>query len=80
MAFLRFAKSIDLRVKDPIVHKHTPYIVILVMAAEEWAAMRDGRFPVTREEKREFKVRSGHSYIFHLFLSCECSLSLFNCH
>ena len=30
----RFAKSIDICDKDAVVHKHTPYIVILVRLAE----------------------------------------------
>ncbi|CAA7405591.1 unnamed protein product [Spirodela intermedia] len=51
----QFAKAIDLKVADPVVHKHTPYIVILVIAAEEWARMHGGCFPTTREEKKEFK-------------------------
>lgn len=52
----RFAKSIDINDKDPVVHKHTPYIVILVRLAEKWADAHDGNLPSTRQEKREFKV------------------------
>ncbi|KAF9613059.1 hypothetical protein IFM89_005493 [Coptis chinensis] len=51
----RFAESIDLNSTDPVVHKHTPYVVILVKMAEEWANSHGGRLPSTREEKREFK-------------------------
>ena len=53
---LRFARSIDICDKDPVVHKHTPYIVILVRLAEKWADAHDGQLPSTRQEKREFKV------------------------
>ncbi|KAI8551939.1 hypothetical protein RHMOL_Rhmol06G0226200 [Rhododendron molle] len=50
-----FAETIDLNVPDPVVHKHTPYVVILVKMAAEWAQTHGGRFPSTREEKKEFK-------------------------
>ena len=39
----RFAKSIDICDKDAVVHKHTPYIVILVRLAEKWVDARDGQ-------------------------------------
>jgi amyloid beta precursor protein binding protein 1 len=58
----RFAKSIDINDKDPVVHKHTPYIVILVRLAEKWADAHDGNLPSTRQEKREFKVHSFHCW------------------
>ncbi|ERN17375.1 NEDD8-activating enzyme E1 regulatory subunit AXR1 isoform X2 [Amborella trichopoda] len=51
----QFAESIDLYTTDPVVHKHTPYVVILVKIVEEWASAHGGKFPSTREEKREFK-------------------------
>ncbi|XP_073116178.1 NEDD8-activating enzyme E1 regulatory subunit AXR1-like [Elaeis guineensis] len=51
----QFAKTIDLSVTDPVVHKHTPYIVILVRLAEKWADAHDGCLPSTRQEKKEFK-------------------------
>ncbi|KAF7066833.1 hypothetical protein CFC21_072766 [Triticum aestivum] len=51
----QFAKSIDICDKDPVVHKHTPYIVILARLAEKWADAHDGQLPSTRQEKREFK-------------------------
>jgi NEDD8-activating enzyme E1 regulatory subunit len=54
--FRRFAKSIDINDKDPVVHKHTPYIVVLVRLAEKWADAHDGNMPSTRQEKKEFKV------------------------
>ncbi|KAL5209815.1 hypothetical protein ABZP36_005438 [Zizania latifolia] len=50
-----FTKSIDINDKDPVVHKHTPYIVILVRLAEKWADEHDGRLPSTRQEKNKFK-------------------------
>jgi NEDD8-activating enzyme E1 regulatory subunit len=56
--FHRFAKSIDINDKDPVVHKNTPYIVILVRLAEKWADAHDGNLPSTRQEKKEFKVHS----------------------
>lgn len=52
----RFAASIDLNEKDPVVHKHTPYIVILVTLAAKWANSHNGCLPATRQEKKEFKV------------------------
>ncbi|KAK7342112.1 hypothetical protein VNO80_25055 [Phaseolus coccineus] len=51
----RFADDIDLNVQDPVVHKHIPYVVILVKMADEWAKSHGGRLPSTREEKKEFK-------------------------
>ncbi|KAJ6403920.1 hypothetical protein OIU84_012173 [Salix udensis] len=51
----RFAESIDLKVPDPVAHKHTPYVVILVKMAEEWAKAHGGALPSTRDEKKEFK-------------------------
>ncbi|KAI4334092.1 hypothetical protein L6164_018824 [Bauhinia variegata] len=51
----RFAEGFDLNVQDPVVHKHIPYVVILVKMADEWAKSHGGRFPSTREEKKEFK-------------------------
>ncbi|KAG8098776.1 hypothetical protein GUJ93_ZPchr0013g35691 [Zizania palustris] len=50
-----FTKSIDINDNDPVVHKHTPYIVILVRLAEKWADEHDGRLPSTRQEKNKFK-------------------------
>lgn len=43
---------------DPVAHKHTPYILILVKMANDWAKAHNGKLPSTREEKREFKVYS----------------------
>ena len=48
----RFAEGFDLNVQDPVVHKHIPYVVILVKMADEWAKNHGGRLPSTREEKR----------------------------
>ncbi|CAK9158014.1 unnamed protein product [Ilex paraguariensis] len=50
-----FAETIDLNVPDPVAHKHTPYIIILVKMAEEWAKSHGGSLPSSREAKREFK-------------------------
>ncbi|XP_050877438.1 NEDD8-activating enzyme E1 regulatory subunit AXR1 [Lathyrus oleraceus] len=51
----RFAEGFDLNVQGPVVHKHIPYVVILVKMADEWAKNHGGRLPSTREEKKEFK-------------------------
>ena len=48
----RFANNIDLSSADPVVHKHTPYIVILIKVAEKWAQAYGGCLPSTRQEKR----------------------------
>lgn len=52
----RFAESIDLDMQDSVAHKHTPYVLILVKMAEQWAKSHGGSLPSTREEKKEFKV------------------------
>jgi amyloid beta precursor protein binding protein 1 len=52
----RFAETINLNVTDPVAHKHTPYVVILVKIAEEWTEAHGGALPSTRDEKKEFKV------------------------
>ncbi|XP_076938781.1 NEDD8-activating enzyme E1 regulatory subunit AXR1-like [Bidens hawaiensis] len=51
----KFTENIDLDTSDSVVHKHVPYILILVKIAEEWAKSHGGRLPSTREEKKEFK-------------------------
>ncbi|RAL41829.1 hypothetical protein DM860_009011 [Cuscuta australis] len=51
----RFAESIDLGTTDPVLHKHTPYVIILVKLAEELANTRAGKLASTWEEKRAFK-------------------------
>lgn len=38
-----------------MAHKHTPYVIILVKVAEEWAQSHGGSLPSTREEKKDFK-------------------------
>ncbi|PIN22163.1 NEDD8-activating complex, APP-BP1/UBA5 component [Handroanthus impetiginosus] len=50
-----FAETIDLDTTDPVFHKHTPYVIILIKMAEEWAKTHDGNLPSTREEKKAFK-------------------------
>ncbi|CAL9099012.1 unnamed protein product [Musa acuminata var. zebrina] len=52
---IEFSKTIDLSVTDPVIHKHTPYVVILINLAEKWAKEHDGCLPSTRQEKRDFK-------------------------
>lgn len=73
----RFAESIDLDVQDLVVHKHTPYVVILVKVAEQWTKSHGGSLPSTREEKKEFKVYMFGSlflcwllYFVNYFLNC----------
>ncbi|KAL4557662.1 hypothetical protein LXL04_035848 [Taraxacum kok-saghyz] len=51
----KFTESVNLDIPDPVVHKHTPYILILVKMASEWAKTHGGKLPSTREEKKEFK-------------------------
>ncbi|KAK3014230.1 hypothetical protein RJ639_008163 [Escallonia herrerae] len=51
----RLTETIDLNTSDPVLHKHTPYVIILVKLAEEWAKTHDGSLPSTRGEKKEFK-------------------------
>lgn len=53
-----FTETIDLHASDPVVHKHTPYVIILVKMVDEWAKSHGGSLPSTRDEKREFKVCS----------------------
>ncbi|KAL8233349.1 hypothetical protein R6Q57_003127 [Mikania cordata] len=50
-----FTENIDLDTSDPVVHKHIPYILILVKIAGDWAKNHGGRLPSIREEKNEFK-------------------------
>ncbi|KAJ4730036.1 NEDD8-activating enzyme E1 regulatory subunit [Melia azedarach] len=50
-----FAETFDLNVQDPVAHKHTPYVIILIKVTEEWAKSHGDILPSTREEKREFK-------------------------
>ncbi|KAF2284953.1 hypothetical protein GH714_032992 [Hevea brasiliensis] len=52
---VKFAETIDLNVADPVAHKHTPYVIILVKMAEEWAKTHGGSLPSTRDEKKQFK-------------------------
>ncbi|PIN21175.1 NEDD8-activating complex, APP-BP1/UBA5 component [Handroanthus impetiginosus] len=51
----RFAEMIDLDTADPVAHRHTPYIIILIKLEEEWAKSHEGHLPSTREEKKAFK-------------------------
>lgn len=52
----RFAETIDLDTSDPVIHKHTPYVIILIKMAEEWSRTHEGKLPSTRDEKKAFKV------------------------
>ncbi|KAK6157303.1 hypothetical protein DH2020_011551 [Rehmannia glutinosa] len=61
----RFAETIDLDTPDPVVHKHTPYVIILIKMAEEWTKTHDGNLPSTREEKKYLRF-----YFLHVF---DCS-------
>ncbi|KAL3652636.1 NEDD8-activating enzyme E1 regulatory subunit axr1 [Castilleja foliolosa] len=51
----RFAETIDLDTSDPVIHKHTPYIIILIKIADEWGKAHAGKLPSTREDKKLFK-------------------------
>ncbi|KAI3765236.1 hypothetical protein L2E82_15266 [Cichorium intybus] len=50
-----FTESIDLDTKDRVAHKHTPYILILVKMANEWAKSHNGKLPTTTEEKKRIQ-------------------------
>ncbi|KAL3635433.1 NEDD8-activating enzyme E1 regulatory subunit axr1 [Castilleja foliolosa] len=50
----RFAESTDLNTSDSVIHKHTPYVIILIKMADDWAKAHDGNLP-SREEKKVFK-------------------------
>ncbi|EPS68036.1 hypothetical protein M569_06736 [Genlisea aurea] len=52
---MSFVDTIDLDTTDSIVHKHTPYVVILIKTASDWVRTHDGKLPSTREEKNKFK-------------------------
>jgi len=78
MVMYRFADDIDLNVQDPVVHKHVPYVVILVKKADEWTKSHGGRLPSTREEKKEFKVVVKSFSLF--FIYCySCYIISFEC-
>ncbi|GFP79576.1 nedd8-activating enzyme e1 regulatory subunit [Phtheirospermum japonicum] len=51
----RFSETVDLDTSDPVIHKHNPYVIILIKMADEWAKAHDGNLPSTREEKKVFK-------------------------
>lgn len=36
----QFAETIDFNTTDPVVHKHIPYVLILVKVAEEWTKIQ----------------------------------------
>lgn len=70
----RFVDTIDLKTPDPIAHKHIPYVAILVKIAEEWALSHSNNLPLTREEKKEFKVSFllvTQQSVSKLYLSCD---------
>lgn len=69
----RFAETIDLNVPDPVAHKHTPYVVILVKMAEDWAKAHGGILPSTRDEKKDFKVNN----LVHHYLLGSLSIALY---
>lgn len=76
VACYSFAETIDLNVADPVAHKHTPYVIILVKMAEEWAKTHGGGLPSTRDEKKQFKV----CVLIHIssvwFAFCFCLMSI----
>lgn len=67
-SYYRFAETFDLNVQDPVAHKHTPYVIILIKVTEEWAKSHGDILPSTREEKREFKVYMVPNLYFRFLL------------
>ncbi|CAH9121171.1 unnamed protein product [Cuscuta epithymum] len=51
----RFAESIDLNTSDLVLHKHTPYVIILVKLAEQLACTHAGKPTSTANSKQALK-------------------------
>jgi amyloid beta precursor protein binding protein 1 len=51
----KYVDSFDFSVMDSTDHSHTPYIIILLKAMNQWKASHGGQLPSTRAEKEEFK-------------------------
>lgn len=52
---LSLAQSVDLATADDITHKHVPYGLLLIKAAEHWRSTHDGKLPDTSKQKAAFK-------------------------
>lgn len=52
----RFADELDADIDDPIIHKHIPFAILLIKAAEQWRNTHGGSLPSTSREKAEFKA------------------------
>lgn len=51
----RFADAVDLASVDDITHKHVPYAILLIKAAQEWQSHHDGKLPSTSAQRSDFK-------------------------
>eukprot|EP00252_Welwitschia_mirabilis_P011517 TRINITY_DN25784_c0_g1_i2.p1 TRINITY_DN25784_c0_g1~~TRINITY_DN25784_c0_g1_i2.p1 ORF type:complete len:527 (-),score=124.25 TRINITY_DN25784_c0_g1_i2:341-1921(-) len=51
----RFVDDFDIDTRNPVEHKHIPYVIILIKLAEAWKNSHNGMLPSTSEEKRQFK-------------------------
>lgn len=52
----RFADESDTEIVDHVIHKHIPFAILLIKAAEQWRNTHGGSLPSTRKEKAEFKA------------------------
>eukprot|EP01027_Heterolobosea_sp_BB2_P024009 GEZU01036124.1.p1 GENE.GEZU01036124.1~~GEZU01036124.1.p1 ORF type:complete len:551 (+),score=208.96 GEZU01036124.1:66-1655(+) len=52
---LQFCESQDLSKMSPTEHSHTPWLAILIQFLQKWKASHDGKEPITRADKEEFK-------------------------
>lgn len=66
----RFADEYDTEIDDPIIHKHIPFAILLIKAAEQWRNTHGGSLPSTSKEKAEFKVISDLVEIGSFLLNC----------
>jgi amyloid beta precursor protein binding protein 1 len=41
-----------------MIHKHIPFAILLIKAAEQWRHTHNGTLPSKSQEKREFKVKA----------------------
>ncbi|KAL3148869.1 hypothetical protein ABBQ32_001742 [Trebouxia sp. C0010 RCD-2024] len=51
----RFADAIDLASADDITHKHVPYAVLLIKAAQAWQKQHGSKLPSSSSQRTEFK-------------------------
>ncbi|KAK9798117.1 hypothetical protein WJX73_000766 [Symbiochloris irregularis] len=50
-----FAMSIDLATADDILHKHTPYAILLIQATKQWHATHGPELPQNAREKQAYR-------------------------